>query len=339
MVWLGSIAKLQVAALRRAFSCAAVKTSTNQVKILSQVKCSRQLIHWGPYKAVLYSTQALSNDIMVEYRHGLPMISLPLPSWRERCRFSIKPMLMTVGDFLQDIRDEDKGVDRATILSLDGVQVSVTTPMDVLLMNNFQLLINDITYNVHPPVREKVSREHVTQMEDVKAVVHSLHVALHLPTHQLLKERELLDKLADIKQQLHPLEEVKGRLIRQAEARTTRLLWAGLAILSVQGGALSWLTWWVYSWDIMEPVTYFITYGSAIGFYSYFVLTKQDYVYPDSKDRQFLHYFYRGAKRQRFDVEKYNKLREELAMVEQGLKRLREPLELQQPIQQIEGKE
>ncbi|MGH0153731.1 UNVERIFIED_CONTAM: hypothetical protein FKN15_025553 [Acipenser sinensis] len=246
------------------------------------VKCSRQLIHWGPYKAVLYSTQALSND---------------------------------------------------------GVQVSVTTPMDILLMNNFQLLINDITYNVHPPVREKVSREHVTQMEDVKAVVHSLHVALHLPTHQLLKERELLDKLADIKQQLHPLEEVKGRLIRQAEARTTRLLWAGLAILSVQGGALSWLTWWVYSWDIMEPVTYFITYGSAIGFYSYFVLTKQDYVYPDSKDRQFLHYFYRGAKRQRFDVEKYNKLREELAMVEQDLKRLREPLELQQPIQQIEGKE
>ncbi|XP_041075146.1 calcium uniporter protein, mitochondrial-like [Polyodon spathula] len=336
MFWFG-IAKLQVAALRGAFACAAVNTS--QVKILFQVKCSRQLIYWGPYKAVLYSTQALSNDIMVEYRHGLPVISLPLPSWRERCRFSIKPVLMTVGDFLQYIRDEDKGVDRATILNTDGVQVSVTTPMDILLMNNFQLLINDIIYNVHPPVIDKVSSERVTQMEDVKAIVHRLHVALHLPTHQLLKERELLDKLADIKQQLHPLEEVKGRLVRQAEARTTRLLWAGLAILSIQGGALSWLTWWVYSWDLMEPVTYFITYGSAIGFYSYFVLTKQDYVYPDIKDRQFLHYFYRGAKRQRFDVEKYNKLREELAMVEQGLKRLREPLKLQQPIQQIEGKQ
>lgn len=45
--------------------------------------------------------------------------------------------------------------------------------------------------------------------------------------------------------------------------------------MSTQGGALAWLTWWVYSWDIMEPVTYFITYGSAMAFYAYFVLTKQ----------------------------------------------------------------
>lgn len=60
-----------------------------------------------------------------------------------------------------------------------------------------------------------------------------------------------------------------------ADAKTSRLLWVGLALMSTQGGALAWLTWWVYSWDIMEPVTYFITYGSAMAFYAYFVLTKQ----------------------------------------------------------------
>lgn len=41
----------------------------------------------------------------------------------------------------------------------------------------------------------------------------------------------------------------------------------------------------------------------------------QDYVYPDAKDRQFLHYFYKGARKRRFDVERYNELKEELAEV------------------------
>lgn len=68
---------------------------------------------------------------------------------------------------------------------------------------------------------------------------------------------------------------MKARITDSADAKTSRLLWVGLALMSTQGGALAWLTWWVYSWDIMEPVTYFITYGSAMAFYAYFVLTKQ----------------------------------------------------------------
>ena len=40
-------------------------------------------------------------------------------------------------------------------------------------------------------------------------------------------------------------------------------------------GILARLTWWEYSWDIMEPVTYFVTYGTAMAAYGYFVVTKQ----------------------------------------------------------------
>lgn len=68
---------------------------------------------------------------------------------------------------------------------------------------------------------------------------------------------------------------MKAQLSRTAEFHSSRALWVGLALLSVQGGALAWLTWWVYSWDVMEPVTYFITYATSMGAFSYYVLTKQ----------------------------------------------------------------
>lgn len=68
---------------------------------------------------------------------------------------------------------------------------------------------------------------------------------------------------------------MKAQLSNTAGFHSSRVIWTGMALLSVQGGALAWLTWWVYSWDVIEPVTYFITYATSIGVFSYFVLTKQ----------------------------------------------------------------
>ena len=45
--------------------------------------------------------------------------------------------------------------------------------------------------------------------------------------------------------------------------------------MALQFGLLARLTWWEYSWDIMEPVTYFVGYGTAMACYAYFVLTRQ----------------------------------------------------------------
>ncbi|CAB0000145.1 unnamed protein product, partial [Nesidiocoris tenuis] len=61
----------------------------------------------------------------------------------------------------------------------------------------------------------------------------------------------------------------------RASRKTNAMTWVGLGLMSVQFGILARLTWWEYSWDIMEPVTYFVTYGTAMATYAYFVLTKQ----------------------------------------------------------------
>lgn len=81
--------------------------------------------------------------------------------------------------------------------------------------------------------------------------------------------------MTDNQSHLLPAVQVKAQLSHTAESHSSRALWVGLALLSVQGGALAWLTWWVYSWDVMEPVTYFITYATSMGAFAYYVLTKQ----------------------------------------------------------------
>ncbi|XP_038647981.1 calcium uniporter regulatory subunit MCUb, mitochondrial-like isoform X2 [Scyliorhinus canicula] len=297
----------------------------------------RQLFHLRQCRMTFYSTLVPSDDVTVEYKHGFPVISIMLPSRKERCQFLVKPLLMNVGDLLEDLKNEDRGINSAAIFSEDGTRVSAATPISILLTNNFELVINETKYFVKPPTKDH--SEPSVEMDNVKSLVHRLYVALHAENHLLHKEGQLLEKLENLKGELQNLEQIKSQLFLKAEAKSSRLMWVGLALMSTQAGALAWLTWWVYSWDIMEPVTYFITYGSSMAFYAYFLLTRQDCVYPDVKDRQFLHYFHRGAKRNRFDIEKYNKIKEELAEVETNLRRLRNPLQLKLPLEQLNGKD
>ncbi|KAG7221841.1 hypothetical protein INR49_017017, partial [Caranx melampygus] len=286
---------------------------------LQQVQHRQPLL--GNCHRLFCSTLAPSSDVSLKYKYGRLVLEVPLPSRNEKCLFFLRPMLMSVGDLITDLRREDPGI-TASVLSKDGERVANATLVGALLDKDFQLVINSSVYDVQAPEKVCTSSEHAMELEDMKHVVHLLHTALHQPEHHLLKERELLEKLDNLKQELSPLEKMKAQLSKTAEFHSSRVLWTGMALLSVQGGALAWLTWWVYSWDVMEPVTYFITYATSMGAFAYYILTKmatvicsflQDYVYPDAKDRQFLRYFYKGASKKKFNVQKYNNLKDELA--------------------------
>ncbi|TKS68327.1 Calcium uniporter protein, mitochondrial [Collichthys lucidus] len=313
----------------------ALKT-TRPVAFLHQVQRTLPLL--GNHQALFCSTLPPSSDVSLKYKYGRLVLEVPLPSRNEKCLFFLRPMLMNVGDLIADLQKEDPGA-TASILSKDGERVATTTLIDALLDKDFQLVVNDRVYNVCSPEKVSTSSEHAMGLEDMKHVVHLLHTALHLPEHHILKERQLLERLDILKQELSPLEKMKAQLSQTAQFHTSKVIWAGLALLSVQGGALAWLTWWVYSWDVMEPVTYFITYATSIGAFAYYVLTKQasDYVYPDVKDRQFLHYFYKAANKKKFNVTKYNELKDELSQVEEDLRRLKDPTQLQLPLEQIQS--
>ncbi|XP_070712075.1 calcium uniporter protein, mitochondrial-like [Pempheris klunzingeri] len=309
--------------------------TTRPITFLQQAQQKRPLL--GNSGALFYSTLPPSSDVSLKYKHGRLVLEVPLPSRNEKCLFFLRPMLMSVGDLISDLQREDPGA-TASVFSKDGERIANSTLIDALLDKDFELVINDAVYNISSPEKVCTSSEHAMELEDMKHVVHLLHTALHLPEHHLLKERQLLERLDNLKQELSPLEKMKAQLSHTAEFHSSRITWTGMALLSVQGGALAWLTWWVYSWDVMEPVTYFITYGTSMGVFAYYVLTKQDYIYPDVKDRQFLHYFYKGASKKKFNVDKYNELKEELFQVEEDLRRLRDTTQLQLPLEQIQPK-
>ncbi|XP_042337174.1 calcium uniporter regulatory subunit MCUb, mitochondrial-like, partial [Plectropomus leopardus] len=261
------------------------------------------------------------SDVFVRYSLGRPVLSLRLPTGRQ-CRFTLTPMLTTVGDLLRDIKAKDPGVHFATLLNGDGQRISSATFMETVLNKDFQLVINDVTHSVSSLGQES-SHEHVLGVDDMKYVVRLLHSALSLPQQQLLKHNQLLIRQEQLREQLQPLQQAKVKIAQAADKRASILGWAGLAYLSLQGGFLGYLTWYVFAWDVMEPVTYFISCTTSMIFFAYYILTRQDFMYTKARDRQFLHFFHQRAYGQKFDVQKYNELKDELAKVESDLRSLR----------------
>ena len=67
------------------------------------------------------------------------------------------------------------------------------------------------------------------------------------------QEQKLIREIEELQAELAPLEQRRRQLAELADKRSNNLIWLGLGMMSVQFGVLARLTWWEYSWDIMEP--------------------------------------------------------------------------------------
>lgn len=97
----------------------------------------------------------------ITYYRGLPQITIPLPSRKERCRFTLRPISNTVGDFREMIKNEDKGIDRVTIQSKEGIRIASSNTIESLLEDDFFILINDNLYFVNTPPQERLTQEEI----------------------------------------------------------------------------------------------------------------------------------------------------------------------------------
>lgn len=56
-----------------------------------------------------------SKAIKVRVQNGLPELKIPLPSRDEKCLFILLPNSDTVGSFCDKLKDEDKGIEIASV--------------------------------------------------------------------------------------------------------------------------------------------------------------------------------------------------------------------------------
>lgn len=144
-----------------------------------------------------------------------------------------------------------------------------------------------------------------------------------------------------IKSKLDPLEIQFKRLVQRSRVETHRnFKFGGLFLLSTQLGFVCRLTWFEYSWDIMEPVTWMLTNVMMVGYvlkfsladslrisfraFAYYIVTSQEYVVPMVEKRMILRRFWKLASNEKFDISQYRLLRKELLFTERQIKRLKE---------------
>ena len=141
------------------------------------------------------------------------------------------------------------------------------------------------------------------------------------------RTQQIIDKyqqhIAEIKEQLTPLHTEKDQLDALAASFTKKVVMGTLGYLVAQAVVVFKLTFASrLGWDIMEPITYLVTFSTGIFGLAYFSVARKDYLYETVWDQ-----VYEKRKRvvytkENFDLIRYERLIKELAKKEERLERL-----------------
>lgn len=104
------------------------------------------------------------------------------------------------------------------------------------------------------------------------------------------------------------LQKKKEEIDVLAHKQVQRILWSGLGMAVVQVGLFFRLTFWEFSWDVMEPIAFFSTATGIVIGYAYFLFTSRDPTYQDLMKRLFLSRQRKLFKKLNFDCERFKEL-------------------------------
>jgi len=151
--------------------------------------------------------------------------------------------------------------------------------------------------------------------QDLNTAVHSL-LDQNTPASLKLEADATQAEIDTLNEQLAPLKKQREDLERKANRRANVVIFSGLGYCVVQFLAIGRLTWWELSWDVMEPVTYMLTFATALIGYGFFVLTGSEYSYEglkrNIKDRR----FEALVKKTGFDEIQYQRIKRAIATKE-----------------------
>ncbi|ONK55257.1 uncharacterized protein A4U43_UnF5810 [Asparagus officinalis] len=110
------------------------------------------------------------------------------------------------------------------------------------------------------------------------------------------------------REELKQLQKKKEEIDMLAHKQVRKVLWSGLGLIVLQGGLFFRLTFWEFSWDVMEPITYFCTTASAAISYFYFLITSRDPTYQNLLTRIFLKKQKNLYQKKDFDLKRFEEL-------------------------------
>lgn len=155
----------------------------------------------------------------------------------------------------------------------------------------------------------KMAADYGVEHEQAMTLLRALHTAAvvqHYESNEtlsqyiFLKPDELLHKVSDslglkllskadgtnftalarVEQEIAKLDKEKHVYDEIARKHAKKVMYALFAYMLVQFGVLADMVWIDFNWDIMEPITYFVTLTTLIGGFTFFIRSKTDYTYP-----------------------------------------------------------
>ncbi|XP_008796724.2 calcium uniporter protein 2, mitochondrial-like [Phoenix dactylifera] len=111
------------------------------------------------------------------------------------------------------------------------------------------------------------------------------------------------------RKELREMEEKKAEIDRKAVARVRRELWCGLGFLVMQTVGFMRLTFWELSWDVMEPICFYVTSVYFMAGYFFFLRTSKDPSFEGFFENRFAAKQKRLMKVCNFDLHRFNELR------------------------------
>uniref|UniRef100_A0A1I7WEF5 Calcium uniporter protein n=1 Tax=Heterorhabditis bacteriophora TaxID=37862 RepID=A0A1I7WEF5_HETBA len=198
-------------------------------------------------------TSSLSPPVTIQFKYGLPLLTVLLPSRQESCQFSLRPLSDTVGSFCRNLQQEDRGLDYVAVnVLLGGVRVALSTSIEHLLQfGGFRLRLNDNYYEVIVPSEQKdveLSSDRLPHLDDLKAKVAALHASLCVDDYKISRERKLILQLERIESELRPMQQIKLQIEKECESFAEKIMWTGFAAMGIQTGEnYSWFFFMLYT--------------------------------------------------------------------------------------------
>ncbi|CAL9178351.1 unnamed protein product, partial [Musa hybrid cultivar] len=111
------------------------------------------------------------------------------------------------------------------------------------------------------------------------------------------------------REELREMEATKAEIDRSAAAHVRRELCCGLGLLAAQTAAFMRLTFWELSWDVMEPICFYITSIYFMAGYAFFLRTSREPSFEGFFATRFAARQKRLMKARNFDIHRFDELR------------------------------